>query len=45
MGGTCDTHGVGRGDYRVLVGRLEGKRPMGRPRRRWENPSRQTLGR
>jgi hypothetical protein len=27
----------GRGVYRVLVGRLEGKRPLGRPRRRWEN--------
>ena len=23
--------------YRVLVGTLEGKRPLGRPRRRWEN--------
>jgi len=23
--------------YRVLVGKLEGKRPLGRPRRRWEN--------
>jgi hypothetical protein len=23
--------------YRVLVGRPEGKRPLGRPRRRWEN--------
>jgi hypothetical protein len=23
--------------YRVLVGRSEGKRPLGRPRRRWEN--------
>ena len=22
--------------YRVLVGKLEGKRPLGRPRRRWE---------
>jgi hypothetical protein len=22
--------------HRVLVGRLEGKRPLGRPRRRWE---------
>jgi hypothetical protein len=29
--------GEGRGDYRVLVGRLERKRPMGRPRHRWEN--------
>jgi hypothetical protein len=27
----------GRGVYRVLVGRPEGKRPRGRPRRRWEN--------
>jgi len=25
-----------RGVYRALVGRPEGKRPMGRPRRRWE---------
>jgi hypothetical protein len=24
-----------RGVYRVLVGKPEGKRPMGRPRRRW----------
>jgi hypothetical protein len=29
--------GEGRGVYRVLVGRSEGKRPMGRPRRRWED--------
>jgi hypothetical protein len=28
--------GEGRGAYRVLVGRHEGKRPLGRPRRRWE---------
>jgi hypothetical protein len=26
----------GRGVYRVLVRRPEGKRPLGRPRRRWE---------
>ena len=25
-----------RGLYRVLVGKPEGKRPLGRPRRRWE---------
>ena len=24
-----------RGVYRVLVGKSEGKRPLGRPRRRW----------
>jgi hypothetical protein len=27
----------GRGVYRVLVGRPEGKRPLGRSRRRWED--------
>jgi hypothetical protein len=29
--------GQGRGVYRVLVGRPESKRPVGRPRRRWED--------
>jgi hypothetical protein len=29
--------GEGRGAYRILVGRLEGRRPLGRPRRRWED--------
>jgi hypothetical protein len=29
--------GEGRGVYRVLVGRPEGKRPVGRPKRRWED--------
>jgi len=28
--------GQGRGVYRFLVGKHEGKRPLGRPRRRWE---------
>jgi hypothetical protein len=37
VGGTCGTHGEGRGVYRVLVGRPEGKRPLERPRRRWED--------
>jgi hypothetical protein len=27
----------GRGVYRVLFARPEGKRPLGRPRRRWED--------
>jgi hypothetical protein len=26
-----------RGVHRLLVGKPEGKRPMGRPRRRWED--------
>ena len=29
--------GEERGVHRVLVGKLEGKRPLGRPRRRWED--------
>ena len=29
--------GEGRGVHRVVVGKLEGKRPLGRPRRRWED--------
>jgi hypothetical protein len=37
MGGTCGAYGEGRGVYRVLVGKPEGKRPLGRPRRRWED--------
>jgi hypothetical protein len=37
MGGACSSDGEGRGVYRVLVGKPERKRPMGRPRRRWED--------
>jgi hypothetical protein len=29
--------GKGRGVYRVLMGRPEWKRPVGRPRRKWED--------
>ena len=29
--------GEGRGVHRVLVGKPEGKRPLARPRRRWED--------
>jgi hypothetical protein len=29
--------GKSRGLYRVLAGKPEGKRPIGRPRRRWED--------
>jgi len=32
-----------RGLYRVLVGKLEGKRPLGRPRRRWVDNIRMDL--
>ena len=34
----CVAHmGEGRGVYRVLVGKPRGTRPLGRPRRRWED--------
>ena len=29
--------GERRGIYRVLVGKPDGRRPLGRPRRRWED--------
>jgi hypothetical protein len=35
--------GEGRKVYRVLVGKPEGKRPLGRPRRRWEDGVRMDL--
>ena len=37
MAGHVARMGGRRGVYRVLVGELEGKRPLGRPRRRWED--------
>jgi hypothetical protein len=35
MGRACSTNGGKRNAYRILVGKPEGKRPLGRPRRRW----------
>jgi hypothetical protein len=35
--GHMECRGERRGVYRVLVGRPEGKRPLERPRRRWED--------
>jgi hypothetical protein len=35
--------GEGRNVYRVLVGKAEGKRPLGRPRHRWENGTKMNL--
>jgi hypothetical protein len=37
MGRACSAYGDGRGVYRILVGKTEGKRPLGRTRRRWED--------
>jgi hypothetical protein len=35
MGGACSAHGERRGVYRVLVGKPDGKGPLGRSRGRW----------
>jgi len=35
MGWECGAYGRGEGMYRVLVRKPEGRRPLGRPRRRW----------
>ena len=35
--------GKRRGLYRVLVGKPKGKRPLGSPRRRWENSTKMYL--
>jgi hypothetical protein len=37
MGGACSTNGAKRKAYRTLMGNPEGKRPLGRLRRRWGN--------
>jgi hypothetical protein len=37
MSRACSTYGERRVKYRVLVGKPEGKRLLGRPRRRWED--------
>jgi hypothetical protein len=37
MDRACSTYGGRRDAYRVLVGKREGRRPLGRPRRRWED--------
>jgi len=37
MGGACSAYGEKRDVYRVLVGKPEGKRPVGRSRQRWED--------
>jgi hypothetical protein len=44
MGVPCSTHGEKRTAYRLLVDKPEGKRPLGRPRRRWVDNIRMDLG-
>jgi len=35
--------GEKRGVYRVMVGKPEGMRPLGRPRRRWDDNNKMVL--
>jgi hypothetical protein len=44
MGGPCSTNGEKRNAYRLLVGKPEGRRPLGRPRRRWVDNIMMDLG-
>jgi hypothetical protein len=37
MGMACSTNRAKRNAYRIFVGKQEGKRPLGRQRRRWVN--------
>jgi hypothetical protein len=37
MGGVCSTHGEMRNEHKISIGKTEGKRPLGRPRRRRED--------
>jgi hypothetical protein len=44
MGGPCSTNGEKRNAYRLLVGKPEGKIPLGRSRRRWVDNIRTDVG-
>ena len=45
MGRACSQNGGGeiRSAFKILTGKPTGKRPLGRPRRRWEDNSRMDL--
>ena len=43
MGGACSAYDGEERRIRVLVGTPEGKRPLGRPRRGWEDNSKMDL--
>jgi hypothetical protein len=47
MGWSCSSHGKKKkkkkNAYRILVGKPEGRRPLGRPRCRWEDNIRMDL--
>jgi hypothetical protein len=43
VGRACGTYGTGEKIVQSLVGKLEGKRPLRRPRDRWEDGIRMDL--
>jgi hypothetical protein len=43
MGRACSTHGAKRNAYRIFMGKPKENRPLGRPRRRWEDNIRMEL--
>jgi hypothetical protein len=44
MGGVYSTNGEKRNAYRILVGKPEGKKPLGRPRHSWVDNIKMDLG-
>jgi hypothetical protein len=45
MGWTSRTHGGKRNSYRILVGKPEEKRPVGRPKGMWKDNISRVMGR
>ena len=43
MGGACSPYGDWRDAYQYMMWKPEGKRPLGRPRRRWEDNTKMDL--
>ena len=43
MGRACSQNGRGRSALKIFIGKPTGKRPLGRPRRRWEDNIRMDL--
>ena len=43
MGGACSANGGGERHVQDIVGKTEGKRPLGRPRCSWEDKNKMDL--